>query len=274
MADHKRISTRARGVFREQSVKPLPGDFVALRYNPDDMTGYIEEVFPRKNVLLRPPVANIDQVMVVLSVKSPDFNDWVADRMLVLAETQMVDIFLVFTKADLALEEGLALKEKYGKVYDTYLIGEDYEDDLSEISDKLKGKITAVMGPSGVGKSTWINALSDHELATGEVSSKTQRGKHTTRHVELYEVFEDSYVFDTPGFSAIKLPKVIEDDRELREYFPEFIKYSEHCKFLGCLHAKEPGCEVKRQVEDGVIDESRHDNYLSFLQELQEYRRY
>ncbi|NLW23160.1 MAG: ribosome small subunit-dependent GTPase A [Tissierellia bacterium] len=265
---------RARGVFREENITPLIGDRVLIRVNQEDNTGYIEEIKSRKSQLVRPPVANITQIIIVMSIKKPDLNFWLLDRLLVLAEHEKLDINICLNKIDLAnreiVAEICAIYHKY-RVIKTSVITGDGIEDLKEI---LKNNVTVFAGPSGVGKSSLLNRIKPGlKLKTSDVSKKTARGRHTTRHVELIELDSDSFVLDTPGFSSLDLD-FIEREAELGEYFREFNTYSDKCKFVGCLHDKEPDCEVKRQVEAGNISPSRYNNYLQFLDEIKNIRRY
>ncbi len=274
--DHERIRTRARGVFRNQGIKPVPGDKVMIRMGEGEMLGYIDEILPRKNQLLRPPVANVDQVAVVMSVKAPKLNSWVLDRMLVIAAVESVKSFVVLSKADLDEQRALYWKDIYEKAGYTVFVTRmseqhEYPDLLKR---ELEGKITAFMGPSGVGKSSLINAIADHSLETGEVSEKTSRGKHTTRHVHLYPLDTTGYVFDTPGFTAVELGRILEEPIMLRDYFPEMEEMQSQCRFQTCLHDQEPGCVVKEAVKRGEMSTARYEHYIDFLHEIQEYRRY
>ncbi|NLY09911.1 MAG: ribosome small subunit-dependent GTPase A [Tissierellia bacterium] len=269
-----RVSCRARGVFREQGIKPLPGDIVHIRYNTLDNTGYIEEVKVRKNTLLRPPVANLDQAAVVVSTKSPKFNGWGLDRMLIILEHLDIPTVIVVTKDDLDPKKAAEIKKIYSSIgYEVYTTRATIISP-EELSEVFAGKITALMGPSGVGKTSLINAISPLELSTGTVSTKTSRGKHTTRHVELYPLGNEGYVFDTPGFSSLDLTEVFSDEVEIKDGFPEFRKLQHKCKFLGCVHDKEPECAIKEALGKGEVHSDRYENYLMFLEEIRSHRRY
>ena len=267
---------RARGLFREENIVPLVGDKVKIQISEEDNTGYIKEIKPRKSQLLRPPVANITQVIIVMSVKEPDINLWLLDRFLVMAELEDLNIHICLNKIDLESEE------KVQKINDIYT-GAGYhvintstikDMGIEELREGLENNITVFAGPSGVGKSSILNKIHPElDLKTGEVSKKTARGKHTTRHVELLDLGYDSYVLDSPGFSSLDL-SFIENETQLSIGFREIQKYEEDCKFISCLHHKEPDCEVKRQLEMGNIANSRYENYLSFLEEIKNMRRY
>ena len=266
---------RARGLFREEKVKPLVGDRVLIRVN-EDGSGYVEEIKERKTELLRPPVANINQAIIVMSIKSPNINLWLLDRFLVMAEHEGLDIIIALSKIDLVEEEKVnEIKSIYEKAgYDVIKLSNVDKEGVMEISDQLKGKMTVFAGPSGVGKSTLLNSIDKTlKLETGIVSEKTSRGKHTTRHVELMDLGDETYVLDTPGFSSLELD-FIEEPEELSHYFKEFMDGDDMCKFTGCLHDKEPNCSVKARVEKGIIAKERYENYLKVLEEVKNIRRY
>lgn len=266
---------RARGLFREENIKPLVGDRVKIRLN-DDGTGYVEEILERKTKLLRPAVANVDQAIIVMSLRSPDINLWLLDRFLLMAEYEGLDIIIALSKTDLSDEASI---EKISSIYERagyrlVRLSSLNNSGIEEIKDLLKDKITVFAGPSGVGKSTLLNTIDgDLKLETGLVSEKTSRGKHTTRHVELMSLKDNSYVLDTPGFSSLDLD-FIESAEELSQYFREFIDEDRPCKFTGCLHNKEPKCSVKERVSEGLIAEERYKNYLKILEEVNNIRRY
>ena len=266
---------RARGLFREENIKPIVGDHVTIRIN-EDGTGYVEKVFERRTKLLRPPVANVDQVLIAMSIKSPDINLWLLDRFLVMAEYEGLDITIVLTKTDLVTRDKV---DEIGDIYrsagyDVIEIDNTRQAGVEAVIAKLDGKITAFAGPSGVGKSTLLNSINpDLKLETGDISQKTSRGKHTTRHVELMEILKDSYVLDTPGFSSLDLD-FIEDEQDLALYFRGFLESGESCKYRGCIHDKEPNCLVKEKVEKGLVKKERYENYLRILEELRNNRRY
>lgn len=270
------LECRARGLFREEKLVPLVGDRVKIRISPEDNTGYIKEIKPRESQLLRPPVANITQTIIIMSIKEPNINLWLLDRFLVMAEFEGLNIHVCINKVD--LERGDKVKEInniYSKagysIINTSIIDNKGIDELRE---KLKNNITVFAGPSGVGKSSLLNKIHPGlNLKTGDISRKTTRGKHTTRHVELIEIDSNSYVLDSPGFSSLDL-SFIEREEDLGFYFKEIKEYSGDCKFISCVHYKEPDCEVKRQLEKGNISNSRYENYLNFLDEIKSIRRY
>lgn len=272
----KTYETRARGLFREENITPLVGDRVVIRINSEDDSGYIEEIKPRKTELLRPPVANIDQVVIVMSIKAPDINLWLLDKFLVMSEYEKLDIIIVLSKTDLVEKKQLEyIKDIYNKAkYKVIELSNYNEIGIEEIKNILENKITAFAGPSGVGKSTLLNSIDKNlNLETGDISQKTERGKHTTRHVELMELNNGSFVLDTPGFSSLNLD-FIEEQVELSYYFREFLDENRPCKFRGCLHDKEPGCSVKERVDEGIIAEERYENYIRILEDIKNNRRY
>ncbi|QQY80782.1 ribosome biogenesis GTPase [Keratinibaculum paraultunense] len=266
---------KARGLFRKHNTIPLVGDKVLIRVNEEDETGYIEKIMDRSSQLTRPPVANITQAIIVMSVKEPDINFWLLDRFLVMVEYEKLDTIICINKIDLAKDEELEFINIYSKAgYSTIMASAKTGDGIEELREKLKNNITVFAGPSGVGKSSLLNKIDKRlGLKTGEISKKTTRGKHTTRHVELIDIGFNSYVLDTPGFSSLDL-SFVEEEVQLGSYFREIDKYSYKCKFSGCLHYKEPGCEVKKQMELGNIDKVRYKNYISFLEEIRNTRRY
>lgn len=270
------IECRARGIFRERKITPLIGDKVLIRISKEDDTGYIEEIFPRKSQLTRPPVANITQAIIVMSIKDPNINCWLLDRFLVMAEYEKLNVKICLNKIDLASSEEINLIHSIYDKTDYNIIKTSIKTNqgLLELKNLLKDNVTVFAGPSGVGKSSLLNKIDPIlNLETGEVSKKNTRGKHTTRHVELIDLDTNTYVLDTPGFSSINLD-FIKSDAGLAKYFKEIYKYSDNCKFISCLHHKEPGCEVKKQLEQGNISKSRYENYLLFLDEIKNIRRY
>lgn len=267
---------RAKGLFRREDVVPMVGDDVEIRITKEDQSkGYVEEIMDRKNELIRPAVSNIDQAIIVFAVKSPDPNLWLLDKFIILAEEQEVEVVICFNKVDLAEEQEVErLSDIYSKAgYQVLTTSVEKGIGIESLREKLVGKTTALAGPSGVGKSTLLNAIQPNlGLKTGTVSDKTSRGKHTTRHVELMSLDAGGYVLDTPGFSSLDLDFLDEDN--LSEYFLEIHEKSEGCKFRGCRHHKEPKCMVKEAVESGEISRERYENYLLFLKEIGERRKY
>ncbi|MFC4354410.1 ribosome small subunit-dependent GTPase A [Chryseomicrobium palamuruense] len=262
------VQTRARGVFRKRGQSPLVGDFVTYTIEGEN-DGTVTEIEPRKNELVRPPIANIDQALLVFSVTEPDFNLHLLDRFITVIEGYEVEPVLILTKVDLLEEVQLEEVKKQASYYESigYTLLYTYKGDVS-LKDRLhpilEQQTSVLAGQSGVGKSTLLNTLLPTlSLKTGEISNALGRGKHTTRHVELIEVAE-GLLADTPGFSTFEMDHIEKED--LSSCFTEMSRYS--CKFRGCMHVKEPGCAVKEAVEQGQIATHRYDHYLHFLEEI------
>lgn len=266
-ADGETYQTRGRGNFRNRKITPLVGDQVLFE-SENKTDGYLLEVMPRKNQLVRPPVANVDLGVVVTSLVEPNFSYNLLDRFLVTLEYESIEPVIFLTKTDLASNEQQI--DEIKQTYETIgypVIVPKYPGDTAELIRYFPERLTVFMGQSGAGKSTLLNQISpDLNLETGEISDSLGRGRHTTRHVELLPLY-DGLVADTPGFSSIDFLTI--EKTELPKQFPEFVSASNHCRFRECMHAKEPGCEVKRQVETGEIAQTRYENYLQFLQEVE-----
>lgn len=269
------IKSRARGVFRVENLTPLIGDIVNIKLSQEDNMGYIINIDDRKTELLRPPVANVTQAIVVMSVKNPDLNTWLLDKFLLMAEYENLSTVICLNKSDLDSEEAYNLKNIYKKAgYEVIITSIKLGIGIDLVKKHLKNNISVFAGPSGVGKSSLLNEIHEgFKLETGDISSKSKRGKHTTRHIELLELDDNSFVLDSPGFSSLNLD-FIKDETEVRDYFKEIYDYGKDCKFLSCLHNKEPGCAVKKAVEEKFIDKNRYSNYLLLLEEVRKIRRY
>lgn len=267
---------RARGVFRKEGIKPLVGDCVEIEVlDEENHFGSITGLLPRRSELIRPAVANVDQALVIFAVASPRPNFNLLDRFLIRMEQQKISCLICFNKQDLDREEA---GERYRQIYEgcgyrTFLVSALNKDGLEELKAQLKGRTTVLAGPSGVGKSSVVNELQQRVvMETGQISAKIERGKHTTRHTELIAVGYDTYILDTPGFSSLDLPSISRE--ELWEYYPEFKKHAEYCKFSGCSHTKEPVCGVKAAVEEGAVERLRYENYRLFYEELDSRQRF
>lgn len=275
-AHSKIYECKAKGIFRYKNMKPLVGDNVEIEIlDEENSTGNITKILERKNSLIRPEVANIDQALVVFAVKSPSPNLNLLDRFLVMMEAQGISSVIAFSKSDLAEENDVRkLCDIYEKAGYCCLNISTLEDiNIDQVEEILQNKTTALAGPSGVGKSTLLNRLvPDAKMETGAISRKIQRGKHTTRHSEIFCTGENTYIFDTPGFSSMYLSNFEED--ELKDYFPEFDSYLGQCKFHGCVHIHEPGCRVKQALEQGEINQNRYDNYVLMYNELKNTKKY
>lgn len=270
------LECKAKGIFRNLNVKPLVGDDVEVSVlSEKEKLGNIDQILPRENQLLRPAVANVDQAVVIFASSYPKPNLNLLDRFLLMMETQQVPTCICFSKSDESdssfLEE---LAWNYAKsesdVFFTSIVtGQGVE----AFRKCLLGKTSVLAGPSGVGKSSMMNEIfPEANLAIGEISEKIKRGKHTTRHSELFYLGDDTYVMDTPGFTSLRLPEL--EKEELREYYPEFSEYRDSCRFLGCVHVSEPDCRVKLAVEQGEISKGRYENYKQFYEELKERKKY
>lgn len=267
---------KAKGIFRKQNRKPLVGDAVTIEViSEEEMTGNVTELLPRKNALVRPAVANVDQALVIFAAAAPEPNLNLLDRFLLMMEQQGVPTLIGFNKADLVTRERiLELTEAYAtSTYPCLFFSAGREQDVSEVRRLLAGKTTTLAGPSGVGKSTLINLLSQKEqMETGAVSERIGRGRHTTRHSELLYLGEDTFIFDTPGFSS--LASDFFEPETLWSLFPEFVPYEPACRFAGCSHINEPDCGIKVAVAEGQISRSRYENYVQIYQELKDKKKY
>ncbi|KAF0824457.1 ribosome small subunit-dependent GTPase A [Cytobacillus firmus] len=272
LSGNETIQCRGRGVFRKNKVTPLVGDEVVFQAE-NNTEGYILEVKERKNELIRPPIANVDQAILVFSAVEPGFSTSLLDRFLVLVEFNHIKPLICITKIDLADETEYRKIQQYASDYrkagyDVLLTSSETEEGVKDLMPYLEGEISVFAGQSGVGKSSLLNVLRpDLELKTNDISSHLGRGKHTTRHVELIEVGK-GLVADTPGFSSLEFTDIELED--LNYCFPEIQDKSELCKFRGCLHMAEPKCAVKAACENGEIPSYRYEHYKTFLQEIKD----
>lgn len=272
----KLYECKAKGIFRKEKQKPLVGDDVEITVlSEEELSGNIVDILPRKNSLIRPAVANVDQAFVIFAAENPKPNAMLLDRFLIMMANQNVPVVICFNKKDLAKEGELEkLAEIYRNCgYQVLLASAEQAEGMDEIAAVLKEKTTVVAGPSGVGKSSITNKMqSAISMETGEISKKLKRGKHTTRHSQVIPVNQNTFLVDTPGFSSLYLPEI--ESEELRFYYPEFEQYEGSCRFLGCSHIHEPDCRVKEALEQGNISLSRYENYQMLYQELKERRKY
>lgn len=267
---------KAKGNFRNKKIKPLVGDDVVIDILDDAKElGNIVEVLPRTSCLLRPEVANVDQALIIFAVKDPEPNIGLLNRFLIRMQKEQVDTVICFNKMELASdEECQQLKDIFAdagcRIVFTSVKKQQGLDDIRAI---IQGKTTALAGPSGVGKSSMMNLLyPDAVMETGTISDKIKRGKHTTRHSELFCVEEGTFLMDTPGFTSLYVNELEKED--LRFYFNEFLAYEGKCRFNGCVHVNEPECAVKNAVQEHIISKVRYDSYLEIYEELKNIRRY
>lgn len=273
--DGQQHQCRARGIFRKDGVKPLVGDEAVFHLtHTEDTEGSVDEILPRKNVLIRPPVANVDQALIVFALRDPDPNLSLLDRFLILMQKQKIPSVIVFNKDDLDDNKDF---EKIREIYrdcgcQVFSMSIHTGEGTEGVRELLRGKTTVLAGPSGVGKSSLTNLICpEAEMEVGEVSRQTRRGKQTTRHAQLFPCGKDSFFFDTPGFSSLYLDGM--KPEELKDYFPEFAEYEPFCRFQSCMHLSEPDCGVKKAVSGGRISRQRYDSYVKLTAELKEGRR-
>ena len=267
---------KAKGIFRNKNIKPLVGDNVEIDIIDEvDFKGNIVDILPRNNELIRPAVANIDQSLVVFASLSPAPNFNLLSRFLCMMEYNEIPTVICFNKTDQIEDDKLQeiVKNFEGAGCRILMTSTVTGQGLPELREVLEGKTTALAGPSGVGKSSMLNAVyPDADVKTGEISEKINRGKHTTRHTEIFHIEGSTYVMDTPGFTSLDYSVL--EDKELRFYFNEFSEHEGQCRFNGCVHVNEPGCSVKNAVSEGLISGLRYDIYLEMYNELKNKRKY
>ena len=266
---------KAKGLFRKIGIKPLVGDLVEIMITHEaDKEANIMKILPRKNDLYRPAVANVDRILLVAALAEPEPNLQVIDRFLIQMKRRGVEVMICLNKADLTETEKAALYEKTyrGAGYEVLTGSARDPEYIGAIRECLEGKITVLTGPSGVGKSTIVNAVAPHAaMETGEISRKLRKGRNTTRHSELIVVSDGTYICDTPGFTSF-VPEEMEKE-DLRFYYDEFSPYEGQCRFLSCVHINEPECKVKEALAEGKISKLRYESYLSLYEELKERER-
>ena len=266
--------SKAKGNFRNKKITPVVGDKVDIHV--ENGLGFILKIHPRSVLLHRPEVSNVDKCFVLTSIKSPNINLMLLDKYLLMIEKNNIDCVIVFNKSDLVTEnERNLFAEIYRNIgYKVIFNSNESSHVNEELLKEFKNHISCVIGPSGAGKSSTLKKLFPNEnFVSGKISEKTQRGKQTTRHIEIKMVDENTYVLDTPGFSSFDL-SFLKDKSEIKNNFLEFRKNSSKCKFNNCEHINEPKCEIKKLLESGEISKSRYDNYLKIVEEYEKLRRY
>ncbi|RGB77152.1 ribosome small subunit-dependent GTPase A [Anaerococcus nagyae] len=261
---------KARGNFRKRGIKPLVGDNALIEIQEEDKA-YIIEILERKNEIKRPNIANIDQMLIFVTINDPPLNLYNLDKYLAMCEHENIDVVIVLSKKDLDKDNKIKELTKIYENLDYKVLSLDNYNDFpkKDITEILEGKTSAVSGASGVGKSTFLNNLVDKDLEIGEISDKLKRGKNTTRHTEIFSINPQTYIFDTPGFDSFDFD-FIEDENNLKYCFREMS--ISNCRFNNCNHINEPNCSVKEKVENGDIAKSRYDNYVLLFKELKERR--
>lgn len=270
------VECKAKGIFRKKSMKPLVGDNVKVTLlDEENMIGNITEILPRKNSLIRPEVANVDQAMVIFAATLPKPNFNLLDRFILMMRDKEVPVLICINKTDTATEEFLEeITTNYQNSGCRMLLTSTVTGDgMDALKEAIAGKTTVFAGPSGVGKSSVMNKVFPQaSMEIGEISEKIKRGKHTTRHSEIFSLGDSTYLVDTPGFTSLEIPEIEKED--LRYYYREFEPYQGSCKFLSCVHLHEPGCGVKAALEQGEISQIRYQNYQQIYEEIGQKKRY
>ena len=269
------MEAKGRGIFRKDGMTLAVGDFVDMDIlDETENKAVIHEILPRKNQFIRPPIVNVDIFLIICAATRPKPNFALIDKFLVMAEMHNVEAVLCINKCDEADEDEItAIKAAYAAVYPVLCVSGRSGQGLAELETMIAGKTAALAGPSGVGKSTILNAMIPHaNMETGAISEKTKRGKHTTRHVELFAIVGGGKVFDTPGFTSFEIMEAGEDD--LRLYYPELERYEGQCRYDNCRHMNEPDCAVREAVSSGAIHKQRYASYAANMEEIRSKKKY
>ncbi len=271
--DHGLYECRARGIFKNEGITPMVGDLVEIDVI-GDMTGYINNIYPRKNQFIRPPISNVEQFVIVVSAQKPKLNFLILDRFLVMAEMNQTDAVIVINKQDVSKSEDIdRIMKIYDSMYPCIVLSAKKNKGIEKLMPYLRDRSSALAGTSGVGKTTLLNRLQDDfNEETGDISKKTGRGKNTTRHVEIFELEQGGKVFDTPGFTSFDILEC--DESMLEKCYPEMYNIEGNCRYDDCRHVNEPECMIRRAVEKEIISESRYKSYLTQIKEIRERRIY
>ena len=269
------IEAKGRGIFKKDGITLTVGDNVEISIiDEENAKGVIEAILPRKNCFIRPPIANVDIFAVVFAPQKPKPNFVLTDKFLIMAEMNEAEAIICINKCDLASEDEIAeIRAIYEPVYPVIEVSAKTGKGLDELAKMLAGKRAALAGPSGVGKSTITNAIIPQaNMETGAISEKTKRGKHTTRHVEIFDADYNTKIFDTPGFTSFEILEAEKD--ELWKYYPEFAPYAGDCRYDNCRHLKEPDCAIRKAVVAGKINKRRYDSYVANMEEIKARKKY
>lgn len=273
-SDKNKYLAKARGNFRKKNLKPMVGDYVTFEISSDNMA-YIVEILERKNKILRPPVSNVDIAIIVVSLKEPYISFKILDRYIMYYEIVKIPFVICLNKCDLIDEKDI---NNFKRVYESLgykiILNQFHINNVKVFKEICKDKVCVITGPSGVGKSTILKSLNPlYNIETSSISRKNKRGKNTTRACTLYEIFENSFIIDTAGFTSLDINIFIESKEQIRDAFKEFLNFND-CKFSNCMHVNEPCCDVKKNLENKKIEDSRYNSYLFYLDEYLKNRRY